>query len=81
MKIAITPVPCFNGPATQLECVDTQVNLGSGLNTEFRLLNAKDELVSARQRGELTAEQYEGWTGSDTYVCECIARNAGLEPA
>lgn len=81
MKINIVPEPCFNGPAVSLECIDTQVNLGSGLNTEFRLLNEKGELVSARQRGELTAEQYEAWTGSDEYVCECIAKNAGLTPA
>ena len=81
MKIAITPVPCFNGPAVSLECVDTSVQLGSGLNTEFRLLNDKGELVSARQRAELTAEQYEAWTGEDEYVCECIAKNVGLTPA
>jgi hypothetical protein len=37
--------------------------------------------VSARQRAELTPEQYEAWTGADEYVCECIAKNVGLTPA
>ena len=81
MRIAIIPEPCFNGPATQLECVDTQVQLGVGLDTECRLLNAKNDIVSARQRAQLKPEQYEAWTGSDEYVCECIARNLGLTPA
>lgn len=81
MKIAIQPVSCFNGPATQIELVDTSVVLGSGLNTEWRLLNAAGEIVSARQRESLTAEQYASWTGSDEFVAECIAENVGLTPA
>lgn len=78
MKIAIEPVPCFNGPAVWLECIDTQVNLGVGLNTEFRLLNAAGEMVSARERASLTDEQYNAWVGDDAFVCECIAENKGL---
>lgn len=81
MKIAIVPEQCFNGPGTQLECVDTVVDLGVGLNTEYRILNASGEIVSARKRASLTPAQYAAWTGSDTFVCECIAENVGLTPA
>lgn len=81
MTITITPVACFNGPAVSLECVDTAVVLGTGLNTEWRLLNAAGQLVSARNRASLTDAQYAAWTGEDEFVCECIATNVGLTPA
>jgi len=81
MKIAITPVSSFNGPATHIELVDTQVVLGSGLNTEWRLLNAAGEIVSARSRCALTDKQYNAWTGADEFVCQSIAVNLGLKPA
>lgn len=81
MKIAIQPAPAFPAPAVFLECVDTQVTLGSGLNTEFRLLDAAGNIVSPRARASLTPAQYDAWVGDDSHVCLCIAENVGLTPA
>ncbi len=78
MKIAIKPVPSFPHTATQLECIATTVELGVGLSTGWRLLDSGNQIVSALGIASLTAEQYEGWTGDDDYVCECVASNLGL---
>lgn len=80
MRIAIQPVPSFPHSATQLECVDTVVTLGVGLNTEYRLLDDSGQIVSARLRNSLTEEQYNAWTGEDEFVCKCVAENVGLTP-
>ena len=81
MKIAITPVASYPGTATQLECVSYSGNLGVGVNVVWRLLDASNAQVSQNVSSDLTAEQYNAWTGSDTFVAECIAENNGLTPA
>ena len=80
MIIPIKPVSSFPAEATQLECVDTVVELGQGLSTEYRLLDKDGKIVSPRLRASLTDKQYDQWTGDDAFVCECIAENVGLTP-
>lgn len=79
MKISITP-PASNLSATQLEIIDPQWVPNVTINFEWRLLNEDNEICSPRRRAQLTEEQYTAWgSGDDSYVCECIAENVGLE--
>jgi hypothetical protein len=81
MKTNITPVACFNGPATQLVVDDGHVQLNVGANFQYVLLNASDVVVYGPARSALTPEQYDAWTGDDAHVVASVAANIGVTPA
>ena len=56
------------------------VQLGITANVVWRLLDANNNVASINTSTNMTEEQYEGWTGNDSYVLECIAENVGLTP-
>lgn len=80
MRINISPVPSYPGTATQLDCVSMSVQLGTTANVVWRLLDVNNNVASINTSTNLTEEQYNGWTGDDAYVLECIAENVGLTP-
>lgn len=69
-----------------------QFELGGKIRANYELLQvpnvaegtkpAPRDVVVANGRAELTDEQAKQWVAADAaYFCECIVRNAGLEPA
>lgn len=80
MTIPISPVNAFPAVATQLRVSDGRVELGAGASFKYVLLSADGKAVSPEGLNALTQSQYDGWTGSDQYVAECVAANLGLTP-
>lgn len=78
MTINTIPIPCFNGPATQIRVDDGHVRLDVGANFQWALLNVSGQIVSGPGRSDLTSGQYASWTGDDAFVVECIAENIGV---
>lgn len=80
MILGIQPVPAYPSSGVYMKLEEGRIELESTASFLYTVLDTGANPVSLSRRVSLTLDQYNGWTGADTYVAANIAVNAGLTP-